>query len=319
MSSTLCFHQPDTGLARDLVNAHTEYGPVAGSIPTIYHHRAYTASLLDRIVNANPRLSEMKVSLSHNLPVPVPSDLSLSRLCALGSSDPALSFAIFNSLMAELSVPSRPPLLLTLDGLQYVMKPSEYMSPAFAPIHAHDFHLIRWFLSHLSGATSLPNGGIVLAATTECRSFDIPTMSMRLQQMEAQQALSSGTLVSQPEDPAMPFLLATSQESSPIPLADPYFPYDQRVLDVLGPASFPPQTPTTQTDTTGNLATRNSIELKRMKGLNKAEARSLMEYWALSGMLKRQVSERLVGEQWALSGGGFVGELERGCVGAAMA
>ena len=83
--------------------------------------------------------------------------------------------------------------------------------------------------------------------------------------MEVQQALVSGTLASQPEDPAMPFLLATGQAPSPIPLAEPYFPYDQRVLEVLGSALFPPQTPTTENDPSNDLGTRNPIEVKRMK------------------------------------------------------
>lgn len=36
-----------------------------------------------------------------------------------------------------------------------------------------------------------------------------------------------------------------------------------------------------------------------------------MEYWAKSGLLRKSVDETLLGEKWALSGGGVVGELER--------
>ena len=54
--------------------------------------------------------------------------------------------------------------------------------------------------------------------------------------------------------------------------------------------------------------------MHRLKGLSKDEARGLMEYWAKSGILRQTVSESLVGEKWSLSGGGVVGELERGCV-----
>ena len=54
--------------------------------------------------------------------------------------------------------------------------------------------------------------------------------------------------------------------------------------------------------------------MQRLKGLSKEEARELMAYWARSGMLRQKLSNGLVGEKWALSGGGIVGELERATV-----
>lgn len=58
----------------------------------------------------------------------------------------------------------------------------------------------------------------------------------------------------------------------------------------------------------------NNIEIQRLTGLSKEEARGLMEYWAKSGLMRRLIDERLVGEKWTISGGGVVGELERGCL-----
>lgn len=52
----------------------------------------------------------------------------------------------------------------------------------------------------------------------------------------------------------------------------------------------------------------------RLKGLSKAEARGLMEYWAASGLLRQRVDERTVTEKWALAGNGIVGEIERGAL-----
>lgn len=303
-------------IAQDLVNAHTEYGPVPGSSPTLYFQRTYTAALLGRIAAANPQLSELTTVLSHNLPIPLQSTLSLSRLCAIGSEDPTLSYHIFGALMAELTAPSRPPLLLTLDGLQHIMKRSAYMSPSFAPIHAHDFHLPRWFLSHLSGEATSPNGGAVLAATTESNAPSVPTLDFRLKQLEAQQALAKGTLEPRAEDPAMPFLVATGQAPSPIPQPDPYFRYDQRVLDVFAASgSARASSPLGSHSSPSGLARHSDIGVQRLKGLSKEEAKGLMEYWALSGMLRHKVSEQFVGMKWALSGGGTVGELEKGCIG----
>ena len=59
----------------------------------------------------------------------------------------------------------------------------------------------------------------------------------------------------------------------------------------------------------------STIQVKRIQGLTKFEAKSLMEYWALSGILRAEVSERFVGEQWSVAGGGLPGELERTCLG----
>ena len=77
---------------------------------------------------------------------------------------------------------------------------------------------------------------------------------------------------------------------------NPFYPYDQRVLNVF------------------NNAANSKIDVHRLSGLSKEEARGLMEYWARSGILRQSVDEGLVGEKWSLSGGGIIGELERGCV-----
>jgi len=57
-----------------------------------------------------------------------------------------------------------------------------------------------------------------------------------------------------------------------------------------------------------------AARVMKLKGLSKAEARGLMEYWAASGLLRQRVDERTVTEKWALSGKGIVGEIERGAL-----
>ncbi|KAK2628209.1 hypothetical protein QTJ16_002855 [Diplocarpon rosae] len=54
-----------------------------------------------------------------------------------------------------------------------------------------------------------------------------------------------------------------------------------------------------------------SIEVLRLKGLSRKEARGLMEYWAKSGVLRCKVDEETVAEKWALAGNGVVGEIQR--------
>jgi len=58
----------------------------------------------------------------------------------------------------------------------------------------------------------------------------------------------------------------------------------------------------------------NGVEVLRLKGLSKVEARGLMEYWAASGVLRSRVDEGSVAEKWALAGNGIVGEIERGAL-----
>ncbi|XMA14434.1 hypothetical protein WAI453_007225 [Rhynchosporium graminicola] len=54
-----------------------------------------------------------------------------------------------------------------------------------------------------------------------------------------------------------------------------------------------------------------SVDVLRLKGLSKKEARGLMEYWAKSGVLRSKVDEENVTEKWTLAGNGVVGEIQR--------
>lgn len=74
---------------------------------------------------------------------------------------------------------------------------------------------------------------------------------------------------------------------------DPFKAYDKRVMSVFE---------------------GKDVEVQRLAGVARPEARGLMEYWARSGMVRRRVTEDLIAERWAVAGGGLVGELERACV-----
>ncbi|PSR82737.1 mitochondrial ribosomal protein [Coniella lustricola] len=53
------------------------------------------------------------------------------------------------------------------------------------------------------------------------------------------------------------------------------------------------------------------IEVVNVQGISKAEARSLLEYWAASGMMRAQINETTVSEKWMTGGNGIIGEMER--------
>lgn len=96
-------------------------------------------------------------------------------------------------------------------------------------------------------------------------------------------------------NPVVPSLnLALSQLEGKEPVQrDPFAKYDERVLGVFD---------------------KGGVEVQRLGGVTKEDAKGLMEYWARSGVCRQRVDEGFVGEKWALSGGGCVGELERAIV-----
>lgn len=274
---------------QDLTNGHTSYQPDASG--KLYAQPHYTANLLDTIVKANePVLSTMQLSLKHDLPMPVQSNISLSRFAALGAADPEIAHQIYIALMAELSAPSkpdagkgqqRPPLFLGFDAIDHAMRLSQYLNAETQPIHAHDLALVNSFARYMTGENALPNGGMVLAAISESNRAPSATLDYLLDSKHG-----AATNWAEPR-----FSPHTGWKAEPMREWSPYAPFDERVGKFL-----------------------ESAEAQKVEGLSKSEAKGLMEYYAMSGVLRNQVTERLVSEKWSLSGGGIIGELERATV-----
>ena len=256
--------------------------------------KTYTAKLLSQISRANPHLESLQISSStppSNFPISIPANISLARLAGLGASDPEIAWPTFQLLISELTLPNssiaaddqkRPPLLFSLDSLAHAMQDrTAYMTASFKPIHAHDLALVKVFIDYLSGASLLPNGGLVLAVTSDSNAPPKPSLDLALAQLEAGSASQSSAQSADLYNPS---------PTTP----NPFFAYDKRVMDIFETA-------------------KGGVDVQRLHGLSKEEAKALMDYWAQSGILRQDVDERLVGEKWSLSGGGVVGELERGC------
>ncbi|KAF2708563.1 hypothetical protein K504DRAFT_482152 [Pleomassaria siparia CBS 279.74] len=256
--------------AQDIVNAHTAYAPLPESEPTQYTQDIYTANLLSQILKANKGFfsNTTPITTQPELGVPLPANTTLEQLVNIGINNPDISWPVFVALWAELTLPGRPPIMLGIDGLSHIMRNSEYFSADVKPIHAHDLTLIRHFIDHLSGKSSLPNGGMVLAAISKSNSPTSAALDFSISVAEARQARSGN-----------------------LPTWNLYTKVDQRVMDVL-----------------------KDIEVIKVGGLSKAEARALIEYYAASGMLRAKVDEPFVTEKWSLAGMGNVGELERATV-----
>ncbi|KAF2149875.1 hypothetical protein K461DRAFT_35359 [Myriangium duriaei CBS 260.36] len=201
-------------IPEDLSQGQTTYIPTRSSSgSTLYTQPDYTASLLARISNANePVLSTLTLSKSHSFPIPIQPNISLSRLCDLGSSDPSIAPSIFTALLSELTSPSseshpRPPLLFSVDSIPHILRPSAYLDREARPIHAFDLALVDTFVSLLSGKTSLPNGGIVQAVDTGSNRPPAAALDAHVRGKEATRALA--------------------------PFMTPYSPPDERVLAAL--------------------------------------------------------------------------------------
>ena len=161
------------------------------------------------------------------------------------------------------------------------MKLSAYRNAAFELIHAHDLAILNWFMGHLSGASPLPNGGMVLAATSGSNTVPNPTLDIAIQELEFPPAPGK------PAPTLYPKKRGSTFGHNPL-CRSPFISYDQRVLDILS-------------------SSQPGLEVQRVKGLSKEEARGLMEYWAKSGMVRNRISESFIGEKWSLSGGGVWG------------
>ncbi|KAI4141580.1 MAG: hypothetical protein L6R39_005280 [Caloplaca ligustica] len=140
-----------------------------------------------------------------------------------------------------------------------------YTAPNLKPIHPHDLMILDWYISFLSGKATLPNGGIVMAATSQSNAPQIPALDLALGQLEGDRTTRAGQLVAKRE-------------------RTPLMRYDERVLDAL----------------IGGRSGR--VGVQRLEGLSKEETRGLIEYWARSGMVRERVSEGFVGEKWASDG-----------------
>jgi small subunit ribosomal protein S29 len=264
--------------AQDIVNAHTDYAPLPKSSTMQYTQDTYTANLLQQILKSNGAfLESTKLSTTPDLPLPLPANASLKELAALGMANPEASWPVFMALWNELSLPGRPPVLLAVDGLSHIMRHSEYMSAEVKPVHAHDLTLVRHFIDHLSGQKKLPNGGVVLGATSHSNAPTSLALDFCIEAAQARQKTPDN-----------------------VPQWNPYKNVDVRVMEALKDLI--------------SKGKEGEFDVIKVGGLSKEEARAIMEYYAASGMLRHRVDEGFVTEKWSLAGMGNIGELEKASV-----
>lgn len=197
--------------AQDLTNGNTEYAPIADTAdPVLFFQPVYCLKLLQNIYKANKAVLEtLQLQGDWSKMTNLKQGATLADL-ALGAKESEYAWPTLNALWTELTLPGRPPVLFGLDGLGHINKMSEYRDTSFKEVYAHDLALVRTFVDALSGKTKLPNGGAIIAATSENNCQRHPSQELVLSQLEAGQA---------------------GQE---IPKPDPYErKYDERAYDAL--------------------------------------------------------------------------------------
>lgn len=255
----------------------------------------------------------------------------------LSAKESEYAWPTLNALWSELTQPGRPPVLLGLDGLAHINKISEYRDPSYKRVHSHDLSLVRLFTDALSGKTELPNGGAIIAATSDNNTHYHPSQELVLSQLEAGQAARQVLQLEAGQTAAEAPQLEAGQTAAEVPQLEagqtaPEVPHLQAGqtapeaphLEAGQTAPKVPQIELTQAapqipqpdpyernyDNRVYDALKNSYVL-RIGCLSKDEGRVLMEYWGASGMLRTVLDSRTVAEKWALGGHGIVGEMER--------
>lgn len=341
--------------ARDITIAHTAYRPEqTADGETIYVQPHYVAQLLSTVINANRSvLDRLRLGQRHQLPVPVQANISLTRLAEIGASDAELAWPIWQALLSELTAPSqpkkdglnRPPVFVSMDGVEHIMRPSAYLDAEAKLIHAHELAISRDFASLLAGKIALPNGGVVLASTSASSKPATPTFDHILAAKDAEKyvsqilalrnnireqahkAIESGQQQQDidfsviPEDviSQMPDLLTAAYNqimSGVTKLQGVHTNYTltDLVSDLdslkISPPKWDPYMPLDEKVAD----VMETVTVQKLHGLSKEEARGVMEYYARSGIMRATLTDNLISERWTVAGGGIIGELEKATV-----
>ncbi|KAF2842962.1 hypothetical protein M501DRAFT_925789 [Patellaria atrata CBS 101060] len=262
--------------AKDLVQNHAAYAPIPDSQPLLYLQKTLTASLLDRLQKSNPILTTLTLSKPHTFPLPLSPQTTLSDLALHGISDPDLAWPAFTILWTELTSPSSPIPGATRPPILLALD-----GLAHALINSH--YLTRD--AQPIHAHDLALVSFFLRYLRASPPTDLPNGGLVLAAMSASNA---------PSCPALRLAVSQSlarQRGEEVPEWDPYRKIDTRALEAV-----------------------SGVDVLGVGGLSKVEARAVLEYYAASGVVRERVDARYVGEAWTVSGGGLVGELERGAV-----
>lgn len=207
VNNWVVIHIPE---GQDLTNGNTDYSPIPNTEPIQFSQPTYSMKLLQTIMKANKAmLDQLEVQKDWSRFATLRAGATLTDLI-LSCKESEYAWPTLEALWTELTLPGRPPVMFALDGLAHINRMSEYRDPSYKQVHAHELTIVRTFFDALTGKTELPNGGAVIAATSDNNALYPVSQQLVLAQLEAGQA------------------------GREIPKPDPYErKYDNRVYDVL--------------------------------------------------------------------------------------
>ncbi|KAK7510623.1 mitochondrial 37S ribosomal protein mS29 [Phyllosticta citriasiana] len=262
--------------ARDLVLSHSHYAPLENTNPTQYVQKARISELLKRTAEANEAvLKELRVAQKH--PV-VRGEATLLDLVRVGANDADLAWPTMKAFWSEINLPSNKndPALSRPPILFCVDNVSYIMNKS-----DYDDRNVQKIHAH-----------------------DLVIVRHLTDLLSGESKFRNGGLV----------LAATSGSDSPKSETMEYaILLNEAKLAGLPEEDLPQWSPFKKIDEYTFQALKD-VEPLEMTGLTKEEARTIMEYYAASGLVRKAVDYNLVGEKWTMSGGGIIGELERACV-----
>jgi small subunit ribosomal protein S29 len=245
------------------------------------------SKLLKSLLDANKSiLKSMVISKAYqDIPLDPKNNVTLFQLAEQGIQDPDKSWKVFLALWEELTLPNtsateslgrRPPILYCADNISHLFVPSQYqvVDDEGKVQPIHSLDL------------ALPRHFIdyIIGAKT------FPNGGMTLG------AISKSDFVTCPPL-EVGIELGEARQSSPnadLQVSDYWNPLqriDQRVLDLC-----------------------LNLNVVTLKGVSKEDTKAIIQYWAFNGLVRDRMVDSWIGEKWALSGGGVLGELEKAVV-----
>ncbi|KAL2131666.1 hypothetical protein VTI74DRAFT_4762 [Chaetomium olivicolor] len=259
--------------AQELTTACTEYAPIPNTDPVQYMQPVYVLKLIQAIKRANEKVLSKTYTVSAHPELPQNIGANTPLLSLLNAAkEPDAAWPVFQAFWYELTA-------------QNANRPPILFSlDGLAHImKMSDYRSPAYDLIHSQDLAL-----VRLFTETLGGSVKFPAGGA---------VLAATSRNNAPRVPSMELSLAQREAEQAkatdptveIPQKDPFFRgYDERSEAVL-----------------------KSVQVLRLRGVSKLEARSLMEYWAASGMLRATVDEKTVTEKWALAGSGVLGEMER--------
>ncbi|KAK5050825.1 hypothetical protein LTR84_003384 [Exophiala bonariae] len=274
----------------EFVNNTSFYAPVHKSDEApidqqLYNQSHLAKALLTRMTNSSEDvLSKLKLNylddfLKEHPKLRLKPNATMNDLALLGANDATNAVTVWQAIWKELNTPgehSRPPVLLAVDGVDHWFGLTKYRNAEYGFIHAQQFSLIKQLTDLFFSAPETPspllNGGLMFFTTSGSNSPKFPSFETLTKQLHA---------AKQGVDPKSP----------DFPMQSPYTKPDTRITSLLSRAQ--------------------GVRLMEVNGTTKNESQGILEYFARSGVLQKQLSEKLVSDYRQLSAGGIIGELAK--------